>query len=276
MTDPDIVRSAIALAFCGMFVFPVRDKVPLTEHGFHDAISAAAVEDADVIRELFHGIAATGIGVDCGRSGLLVVDIDGPTAEHQWRSLEGANGEITTIAVKTSRGRHLWLRSRDPRARNTTSKLGGGIDTRGAGGYVLVPPSLHPSGHRYSWRVTIGVGLAPAPEWLLELLAPPPPPLGERRSLSPGERLTAYGRVALEGLIDELLAAGEGTRNDTLLAVSSRAGRLEAAGEIDAHLAKTALVEAAMQTGLQFVEAETTFDNGFEFGQRYPAARQQK
>ena len=44
-----------------------------------------------------------------------------------------------------------------------------GLDTRGDGGYVIAPPSLHPSGRRYSWSVDSYDQLAAAPEWLERL-----------------------------------------------------------------------------------------------------------
>ena len=87
------------------------------------------------------------------------------------------------------------------------------------------------------------------------LLPPPPPPVGVRKSIAAGERATSYGRRALEGLADDMIAAAEGTRNDTLLAVARRAGRLEAAGELDASLAEHVLVTAALGAGLPAQEA---------------------
>ena len=51
--------------------------------------------------------------------------------------------------------------------RNSASKIAPGIDVRGDGGYVLVPPSVHPSGRLYSWSVDSADTFAAAPEWLL-------------------------------------------------------------------------------------------------------------
>ena len=70
-----------------------------------------------------------------------------------------------------------------------------------------------------------------------------------------------------------MLNAGEGTRNDTLLRVARRAGRLEAAGELDRDIAEEVLTRAAGIAGLPVDEIAATFKNGFEFGQQYPIQR---
>jgi hypothetical protein len=46
-----------------------------------------------------------------------------------------------------------------------------GIDIRGNGGYVLAPPSVHPSGRVYSWSVDSANAFEDAPDWLLDLIA---------------------------------------------------------------------------------------------------------
>jgi hypothetical protein len=46
-----------------------------------------------------------------------------------------------------------------------------GLDVRGDGGYVLAPPSIHPSGRVYSWSVDSGNCFEDAPGWLVDLIA---------------------------------------------------------------------------------------------------------
>jgi hypothetical protein len=266
------IRDAAArYGAAGLFVFPTSGKTPLTPNGFHDAVTGR-----DAALELFGRFpGATGVGLDCGRSAVLVVDVDG---EEAWQRLARVSCRIggfpATREATTGRdgGTHIYFRTCDPRARNSAGLLAPGVDTRGAGGFVVLPPSRHPSGRLYQWS-----NWYPAcepPEWLLEKLAPPPPPqAGERRPLPIGERVTSYGRAALEGLADQMLAAPEGTRHDTLLHVARRAGRLEAAGELDAALAEDVLTEAALRAGLAFVETERTFRDGFAYGQQFPATR---
>ena len=58
---------------------------------------------------------------------------------------------------------------------------------RGDGGYALVPPSLHPSGRRYTWSVDSATSFAAAPDWLLTRIGRPgaavPAPPAEWRDL---------------------------------------------------------------------------------------------
>jgi hypothetical protein len=81
-----------------------------------------------------------------------------------------------------------------------------GIDVRAAGGYVVVPPSVHPSGVEYEWDVALkGSAIAEAPPWLLSLLESNASP-GESRSadwhqtvsapVPKGQRNQALARLA--------------------------------------------------------------------------------
>jgi putative DNA primase/helicase len=88
------------------------------------------------------------IGMPTGpKSGIDVLDldlkpdeyIDGFTQVPNWQ-------ELSPLIVRTpSGGAHLWFRSQG-NVRNSTDKIAPGVDTRGDGGYVIVPPSQSGSG----------------------------------------------------------------------------------------------------------------------------------
>jgi hypothetical protein len=83
------------------------------------------------------------IGVILGEAsrGLVVIDVDGPTPT-------GLHHPATPISF-TKRGYHAWMRSSSPVA---TERFGWG-EIRGEGSYVAAPPSVHPDGPEYEWRV---------------------------------------------------------------------------------------------------------------------------
>src|SRR5262249_1371317 len=45
-----------------------------------------------------------------------------------------------------------------------------GLDVRGDGGYVVVPPSVHPNGKQYHWEVPLNSKLPELPDVLLRLI----------------------------------------------------------------------------------------------------------
>lgn len=128
----DHVVDALQYASAGWKVLPVgEDKRPLTSHGVHDATT-----DLDWIRNRRWPAIATPTG-----DGLLVIDID-PRNGGEFRGWMPS-----TRCVRTqSGGYHLHYRiDRDIKSR--ANLFGPGIDSKSAGGYVLVPPSPG-----YTWK----------------------------------------------------------------------------------------------------------------------------
>jgi Bifunctional DNA primase/polymerase, N-terminal/Primase C terminal 1 (PriCT-1) len=169
-----LAASERRLAARGFPVFPcrVRGKTPLTPRGCLDATTDITIISRWRAKWPEANVAiATG-----GRSRLLVVDIDGDEGEASLRSLEAEHGPMpASVEVITGGGgRHIYLRMPDGGALSISAgKLGAGIDTRGSGGYVLAPPSRHPSGREYVWSVDCADAIADAPAWLIEKLAAP-------------------------------------------------------------------------------------------------------
>jgi hypothetical protein len=91
--------------------------------------------------------------------------------------------------------------------RNSAGRLGTGLDVRGTDGYVLLPPSIHPSGRPYRWSVDSADHIASAPDWLHAIL-------GEEKS-GQGKPLEHWHRVVTSEISD-------GTRNSTLASVCGK------------------------------------------------------
>lgn len=166
-----VLEEALAYADRGWHVFPVAPrpgKRPLNPTGFHGATT-----DPDQIREWWGGKFAAGqIGVACGASGLVAVDVDCKPDEgvDGWQAIADFEPHGYELAMKTPRGRGGQLFFADPDAR-FRRRLGvlPGIDLLGAGGYTIVPSSNSPD---RQWSVGDPFeleDLVQAPEWVIEL-----------------------------------------------------------------------------------------------------------
>lgn len=187
------------LVALGLPVLPLKpgEKVPSVAHGVHDA----STDPAQVARWAVRFPSAN-LGVACGGPRrLLVIDLDTAPAEGAAarEALEGMRARLEELAggplpstwtVATARGgAHLYFVAPDALG-NSARKLGVGIDSRGANGYCVAPPSALADGRRWRWmrgRSPWDLELAPLPEGLARALAPTPLPEGRSgRTLSPG------------------------------------------------------------------------------------------
>jgi hypothetical protein len=181
------VEHAAALEYAGRSqrVFPVGiDKKPLTTHGFKDATT-----DPAMISRWWTEWPRAGIATPTGPD-WFVLDADDLEALQRLQHEHGALPPTWTV-VTPRPGLHTYLLGK---VTNGRGQLPAGLDVRGAGGYVLLPPSPHVNGV-YEWRTAPGeTPIAPAPAWLLAVLgagkvssdsAPPVEgqiPAGERNS----------------------------------------------------------------------------------------------
>jgi hypothetical protein len=107
-------------------------------------------------------------------SGVLVLDVDGEKGRASLAMLEAQHGPLSdTLSSRTGRvdgGEHRWFTyPAGNEIRCNTGRLGEGLDVKAAGGYVVVPPSIHETGRPYQW-VEPERPVADAPAWLIELL----------------------------------------------------------------------------------------------------------
>ena len=255
MTNIDMKAAALELALKGFPVFPCNPitKGPLSGHGFKDA-----TKDPVTIAKWWEKTPTAMIGVPTGKaSGFWVLDIDDP--ELFW-----ANCAIDlpdTQQVKTGRGVHLYWRLGDVEVRNNqkSQKHGQsvwafpnlpGADVRGEGGYVIVPPSLHPNGVRY--EILNDTAIAEAPAELLRIVTKqrrgkeqdaPPLPVEMKSSLWEA-RDTNYGLSALAGETASIRSAPDGAQEFTLNVAALKMGSLVAGGELSIETARNQLIAA--------------------------------
>jgi hypothetical protein len=177
-------NAAIADAARGFAVLPCvpRGKVPATPHGCRDASKDLATICAWWRENPNYNVAvATG-----SISKVFVLDVDGLDAQVSLRKLEEQHGPIpATVESITPRGSHLFFRCENDTVRNSAGAIAAGLDIRGDGGYVVLPPSIHPSGRPYVWSVDSADHFAKAPAWLIGLLGFGNKPNCRRQAKSP-------------------------------------------------------------------------------------------
>jgi hypothetical protein len=218
--------------------------------------SRDSTNDAEVIRTaLSRGL--RNLGIDCGKSGLLVVDEDRPGAFRG--NTSGVGEEIpATFAVRTSKGRHFYLRQPEGEL------LGNGR------GKLARPGNRHPGHRRVHGRARIyppggrlyapadpSVPVAPAPAWLVAALRTPVS--APSRGVSPGPGF-AYGR--LRAVVATVLDARVGERNSSLYWASCRLAEMISDGQLDERDVVDILTRAGEATGLGPGEVAATVASG--------------
>ena len=259
-----LAEAALAYARRGWPVLPLepRGKRPagrLVPNGLHDASS-----DPATVERWWRRMPGANVGLATGVA-FDVLDLDGAAGAASLGRLVECHGELPAgPVVVTGKGRHHYFA---PTGLGNRAGVVAGLDFRGLGGYVVAPPSVHPSGRHYRWHVSPLTPLPEAPAWLLSLLShpagPSTPPLASTCS-------SPYGRAALEREAGRVALAPVGARNDTLNRAAFAIGRLVAGGEVDVEEAAWALLVAAERAGLTRREAERTLASGLRAGLAEP------
>lgn len=272
--DASPLDVALDYARRGWSVIPLRprDKRPALAWSRFQTERAKKAEIVTWARQ-FPG---ANLGIVTGAvSGVIVLDVDDACA---WDDLFYNYDVPRTPTAQTGKGWHLYFQHPGGVVRNFARKLPG-LDLRGDGGYVVAPPSVHPSGAQYSWEMSPeDTPLAPCPEWLLDLIgsgeevtpsAPPvvPLPAPERNGKGPYE---LYAQNALNGEVGRLLQTQSGARNDTLNRAAFSMGTIIATGAIDRATVEHALSNAARLIGLGEEETTKTIKSGIDKGMREP------
>lgn len=157
---------------CADLACPAIAKHPLTPRGLLDATT-----NENTIQRWLKRWPRANWAVATGTvSGVDVLDID-PRHGGQcaFDELVNRHGPLppTWSALTGSGGKHFFFEHWRG-MRNSTGRIGHGLDVRGDGGYAMLAGSRHVSGVGYTWIVALGdVPLAPWPAWLAALALPP-------------------------------------------------------------------------------------------------------
>ncbi|WP_240742437.1 bifunctional DNA primase/polymerase [Micromonospora zingiberis] len=297
MPFADLLTCALAYAARGWHVFPLRPDRPDASDpdgakrpafpnrctadrcdrsdprcraaGRHVGWEERATTDPTRIRRAW-STRPYGVGIACGPSGLVVVDLDVPKHPDDMPPAEwqgacdgldvfsilaarhgtpidpcGGFGEddppragidVTYTVLTPSGGSHLYYLHPDggPVLRNTTSDRGRGlgwkVDTRAHGGYVVAAGSSV-AGRPY--EVALDCEPAPLPGWIATLTAPPARPAARPATVPlPADRRGRYVAAAIRRQVDHLTGAGEGARNHALFTSAVALGQLVAGGAL--------------------------------------------
>ena len=280
-----LLLAALGYARRGMAVFPclVGHKVPLWT-----GWETRATRDPDEIVRVW-GRAPYNVGVACGPSGIVVVDLDvskeSAVAPAEGRQVGVATGvEVlvalamqarepfpVTMTVATPRGgRHLVFRAPHGNAiRNSAGTVGRCVDIRATGGYVVGIGSVVQG---VTYRLVNASPPAALPPWLCRAITQSRTEISETQARGSGghrdtpqssEAQRRYAAVVLDRECRQLAAMPpDSGRNQHLNTAAFRLGLLVHAGAIEEHHVVAELTAAALRSGLGPVETKRTIASG--------------
>ena len=235
-------------------------KHPRLPHGLTEAST-----DARVIQAWWRRWPRANIGLRTG--GVAdVCDVDSGAGLRELVALAGPRVLAGPLVRTGSGGWHVYFA---PTGAGNRVRVLPDVDWRGAGGYVVAPPSQHASGVRYRWLRGLAAGLPPCPPVLAERLRPEAPAPAVPVEVRFGDR---YARAALANESERVAGAVVGERNDRLNRAAFALGQLVAGGLLAESEVVDALTGAARRAGLGRAEIGRTIRSGLRAGRRHPRA----
>jgi hypothetical protein len=129
-----------------------------------------ATDDLGVVNRWWAQVPDANIGLATGKlSKVVVLDVDGPIGEETLAKIEQKHGLLPpTSQVRTGKGRHLYFcyPQNETKVKSVARKKLG-LDVRADGGYVIAPPSIHESGHQYTFLEDSAKALTECPAWVV-------------------------------------------------------------------------------------------------------------
>ena len=176
MSEESFLACALRYAALGWPVFPLgkNSKYPLFAKKYGGNGCKDATCDVGTITTWWTKYHDANIGIATGR-GIMVLDVDPRNGgDETLDDLQTQYGVLpqTVVAITGSGGTHYFYSC--PSGAELKATLGRGLDVKGAGGYVVGAPSVHPTTKRpYLWEASSDpwqANVGPAPAWILARL----------------------------------------------------------------------------------------------------------
>jgi Bifunctional DNA primase/polymerase, N-terminal/AAA domain/Primase C terminal 1 (PriCT-1) len=219
----------------GFSVIPIKpkDKKPLI---FWEPYQTEPAAEA-TIKHWCESWPNANIGLVTGAvSGCIVIDLDTDKATKEFKSLLGNDYDFSLVPrSRTGKGFQLFFKHPGGSIPNRAGVLPN-MDVRADGGYVVVPPSIHPNGKEYKWEVPLGKHLPKPPDQLLRIIQAP-------NHNEQGYRERFDTARALAGV-------PEGQRDDTIFKLTCKLRN----ADVPREMAETLVTEAARNCQPPFPE----------------------
>jgi hypothetical protein len=214
-----MLKTALQYVAKSWFIFPItprQKKPPLVKWRQESS------NDPEKITQWWLRWPDANIGLDCGKSDLIVIDVDIRDCGLQhWVDLCDEHGiSQATLTVGTPNGGwHVYYKAPKSQIGNSSALSHLGIDVRGYGGYVLLPPSQLENGKSY--MVENEADIISMPEALAKILEtkskPPIATDSESQIIPKGQRDTTLtslaGSMRKRGMSTEAIEAALLTEN---------------------------------------------------------------
>lgn len=225
-------------------------------------------------KELRHWFKKSGLnlGIVTGEiSGFFALDVDG---EGGFETILQHGEWPRTVETQSRRFRHqLWFLLPDWKVSNAVKFLPG-LDLRGAGGYVVCPPSIHHSGSRYQWiNHPDDVPLAFAPDWVLEHSRKVEMPVAPVAfPAAPQENDKKYAWAALEKECAKLASTPDGEKYAQLRRSAIAVAGFVPCGAIEAGDIRENLLNVVLPRAKSKATAVEGVNSAIKYGIAHPRA----
>jgi hypothetical protein len=250
---PALHVAAVMHAARGRHVFPC---VPGDKRPAVDRWEQRACADPETVRHYWPS-PRHNIGVACGPSRLVVVDldchgelptdwmmsgiVDGKDVFAQVCEWAGQGWPATHTVATPSQGWHLYFQApEDTGIRNSAGLIGPMVDVRAAGGYAVAACSI--VGGR-AYEALDDDDPAPLPQWIIRLLIRRP-----AKALPPQRAANVAGRMT--ALVRTVRGGQEGDRTGPLVWAAHRLAEMIAADEASPDAGEL-LIGAAVEAGIR-------------------------